>query len=232
LVKNDILNFHEAILADPVLIHRFMKVRGPVILSLANKMLDLLRLSWNEGLEELIPPFFELRVLDRVKEAEVDALFTHFLNECNLVGYDVAGDYWLCVDRIKRKNAGYRDGFHTTLEFFEEAKKNSILKKRFLTVSPAMMLHMSKEILKVINFEDTEANLAKIFENHRQMKITNEEFDEFICLFFRMCAPSRKYLSKVWYNVVKIKKAMIPTTLAIEDIIKEKTRKWNVINDI
>jgi len=79
LVTNDILNFHMAILSDPVLIHRFKEVRQSVILSIANKMLDLLRLSWNEGLEELIEPFFQQRVLDRVKEAEVDALFTHFL---------------------------------------------------------------------------------------------------------------------------------------------------------
>jgi len=221
LEANDILNFHEAILADPVLIHRFMKVREPVILSIANKMLDLLRLRWNEGLEELIQPFFEQRVLDRVKEAEVDALFTHFLKECNLQGYDVVGDYWICVDRIKRKNQGYRDGFHTTIEFFEQAQKNSILKDRFSNVPPAMILHMSETIMRVINFEEPEAKRAKIFETHRKMKITDEEFDEFIRLYFKMCAPSRKYLSKVWFNIVKIKKAMIPETLVIEDIIKE-----------
>jgi len=56
-------------------------------------MLDLLRTSWNEGLEELILPFFQQQVLDKVKEAEVDALFTHFLNECDLEGYNTAGDY-------------------------------------------------------------------------------------------------------------------------------------------
>jgi len=221
LVQNDIVNFHEAILADPVLIHRFMKVREPVILSIANKMLDLLRHGWNEGVEELISPFFEQRVLDRVKEAEVDALFTHFLKECNLEAYDVAGDYWICVDIIKRKNQGYRDGFHNTLEFFEQAQKNSILKDRFSSISPSMIVHMSKKIMKVIDFEEPVANRAKIFEKHRKMKITDEEFDEFIRLYFRMCAPSRKYLSKVWYNIVKIKKAMIPETLVIEDIIKE-----------
>jgi len=45
LVMSDILNFNETILSDPVLIHRFMEVKEDVILSLANKMLDLLRLS-------------------------------------------------------------------------------------------------------------------------------------------------------------------------------------------
>jgi len=222
LVSNDILNFHEAILADPVLVHRFMKVTEPVILKLANKMLDLLRLRSNEGLEELIEPFFEQRVLDRVKEAEVDALNTHFLKECNLEGYDVAGgDYWICVDRIKRMQPGYRDGFHATLEFFMEVQKNSILKNRFLGLSPAMILHMSKEISNVINCEEPEAKYSELFKNHRKLKITDEEFDEFICVFFRMCAPSPEYLSKVWYNVVKIKKAMLPKTFINEDIIQE-----------
>jgi len=221
LVKNDILSFHEAILSDPVLIHRFMKVKEPVILDIANKMLDLLRLRWNEGLEEMIEPFFEQRVLDRVKEAEVDALFTHFLKEIDLKGYDVAGDYWICVDRLKRNEPGYRDGVHTTLEFYKEVQKNSILKNRFLSCTPAILLHMSKQIMEVINCEESEPKYSEIFEQHRNMKITTEEFDEFILLFFRMCAPSPKYLSKVWYNVVKIKKAMIPTTLIVEDIINE-----------
>ena len=53
------------------------------------------------------------------------------------------------------------------------------------------------------------------------MKITSEEFDEFILLFFRMCSPNAKYLSTVWYNVVKIKKAMIPGTSLVEEIISD-----------
>jgi len=101
MVANEILNFHEAILSDPILIHRFKKVKQTVILTIANKMLDLLRVSWNEGLEELLEPFFQQRVLAKVKEAEVDALFTHFLKECDLEGYGTAGDYWLCVDKLK-----------------------------------------------------------------------------------------------------------------------------------
>jgi len=45
LVANEILNFHAAILSDPVLIHRFKEVKQSVILTIANKMLDLLRVS-------------------------------------------------------------------------------------------------------------------------------------------------------------------------------------------
>jgi len=218
---SDILNFHNAILSDPVLIHRFKKVKQSVILIIANKMLDLLRLSWHEGLEELITPFFQQRVLEKVKEAEVDALFTHFLKECDLEGYDTAGDYWICVDKLKKIEPGYRQGGFTTEEFFKEVKKNSILKKRFLHISPAAILKISGKIMEVFGCKDPKAKYGELLERHRNMEITNEEFDEFILLFFRMCAPDTKYLSKVWYNVVAIKEAIIPGTLVADKIIKE-----------
>jgi len=147
LETKDILNFHMAILSDPVLTHRFKEVKQSVILSIANKMLDLLRLSWKEGLEELIEPFFQQQVLDRVKEAEVDALFTHFLKECDLEGYNTSGDYWMCVDKLKKDKENYRDGAYTTKKFFEEVKKNTILKKRFSNSSPAAILKMLQQIV-------------------------------------------------------------------------------------
>jgi len=213
LVTDDIFKFHAAILSDPVLIHRFKEVKKSVILTIANKMLDLLRLSWNEGLEELMEPFFQQRVLEKVKEAEVDALFTHFLVECDLEGYNTAGDYWICVDKLKEENRGFLHGRFTPEEFYKEVKKNSILKKRFLNSSPASILNMSGQIMKVISCKEPEAEYLNLMKQHRKMKITNEEFDEFLLLFFRMCAPNSQYLSTVWNNVVKIKKAMIPEKL-------------------
>ena len=85
-------------------------------------------------------PFFQQQVLDKIKEAEVDALFTHFLKECDLEGYNIAGDYWICVDRLKQEKTGYTHGGLTTKEFFEEVKKNTLLKNRFLNTSPAGIL--------------------------------------------------------------------------------------------
>jgi len=221
LVMNDILNFHEVILSDPVLIHRFKEVKQCVILIIANRMLDLLRLSWDEGLEELIEPFFQQRVFDKVKEAEVDALFTHFLEKVDLEGYNTAGDYWVCVDKIKKDKPGYRQGGFTTQEFFEEVKKNSILKNRFLECSQTSILNMSRHIMDVIGSKNPKGEHPELLKQHRCMEITNEEFDEFILLFFRMCAPDNLYISNVWDNVVKIKKAMIPETLIFENIIKK-----------
>jgi len=114
LVTNDILKFHVAILSDPVLINRFQEVKQSVILFIANKLLDLLRVSWDEGLEDLIEPFLQQRVLEKVKEAEVDALFTHFLMECDLEDYNTAGDYWTCINNLNTSNPGCRHGDCTT----------------------------------------------------------------------------------------------------------------------
>merc|ERR1719474_1422319 len=217
----EMLKFHEAILSDPVLIHRFKEVKLAVILILANKMLDLLRTSWNEGLEELILPFFQQQVLDKVKETEVDALFTHFLNNCDLDGYNTSGDYWVCLDKLKKDQPGYWNGGFTIDEFFKEVKKNAILKNRFSDSSPASILNISRQFMDVINCKEPNAKYSHLLEKHRNMKITNQEFDEFICLFFRMCSPNSQYLSNVWYNVEKIKKAMIPQTSVAEKIVNE-----------
>jgi len=221
LVTNDVLKFHVAILSDPVLIDRFKEVKMSVILIIANRILDLLRLSWNEGLKELIEPFFQQRVLEKVKEAEVDALFTHFLKECDLGGYNTAGDYWMCVDKLKIEKPGYLHGNFTTIEFFKEVKKNSLLKNRFLNSSPTSILNISKQIMAVLSSKEPKKEYPELMEQHRTMKITNEEFDEFLLLYFRMCAPNPQYLSNVWFNVVKIKKAMIPETLTVEKMINE-----------
>merc|ERR1719376_482613 len=102
LVTNEVLNFQVAILSDPVLIHRFKEEKQSVFLIIANKMKDLLRLSWNDGLEELLVPFFQQRILAKVKEAEVDALFIHFLKECDLEGYNISGEYWTCLDKLNK----------------------------------------------------------------------------------------------------------------------------------
>jgi len=64
--------------------------------------------------------------------------------------------------------------------------------------------------MEVFSCKTPKADYSELLKQHRNMEITNEEFDEFILLFFRMCAPNTQYLSNVWYNVVKIKEAMIP----------------------
>jgi len=222
LVMNDVLKFHVAILSDPVLIHRFKEVKESVILILANRMLDLLRIDWDEGLEELIMPFFQQRVLERVKVTEVDALFTLFLKECDLEGYNTAGDYWLCMDNLKKDNAGHQHGGYTIEEFYKEVKNNSLLKNRFSNSSPASLPNMGSHILEVISCKEPKVEHSNLLEQHRKMQITNQEFDEFLVLFFKMCAPNSQYLSTVWNNVVKIKKEMVPDPDVPEKRIVEK----------
>jgi len=67
--------------------------------------------------------------------------------------------------------------------------------------------------MEVISCKERNAEYLNLLEQHRNMKITNEEFNEFLLLFFRMFVPNSQYFSNVRYNVAKIKNAMIPEKL-------------------
>jgi len=63
-------------------------------------------------------------------------------------------------------------------------------------------------------------------EKLRKMNITDMEFDELTKLYFKVCSPYPQYLAEVWPNVVKIKKAIMPTSL----IRKGVTFNWTLTN--
>jgi len=120
---------------------------------------------------------------------------------------------------MKENKLAYPDCVHSTLDFIKEAKTNAVLKQRFVRCAEDSLIKMSNKIFEVIDCEKPEPKFSEIIVKHRKMKITDEEFDEFFLLFFRMCAPDPKYLLKVWYNVVRLKKAMIPKTEISENIV-------------
>jgi len=59
MAEDEIQDFYEAIRSDPVLIQRFLTVPIDKVHILADKILDLLSISWKEGLNEMLMPFFE-----------------------------------------------------------------------------------------------------------------------------------------------------------------------------
>jgi len=50
------------------------------------------------------------------------------------------------------------------------------------------------------------------------MRITDKELDEFVKLYFIICSAYPEYLSEVWPNVIKIKKAIIPPSFLKQDV--------------
>jgi len=96
--QDDVVGFFTAVRSDPVLIHGFINVPIGLVHHLANKMLDLPRTPCKERLKKMILAFFELPVLDCIREPEVDAMFTHFITEYKAPADNLAVDYWKCLN--------------------------------------------------------------------------------------------------------------------------------------
>jgi len=63
-----------------------------------------------EGLKEMIMPFFDVEVLDYIREPEVDARFIHFTNEFKDPDNNLKFDYWECIKLQRRKEVDSKSG--------------------------------------------------------------------------------------------------------------------------
>jgi len=99
--QEEVKSFYEAVRSDPVLINRFLTVSIGTVHTVADKIFDLLSTTWKQERNEMIMPFFELEIMANIRELEVDALFTHFINEYKGPADNLAVDFWEC---LKQKN--------------------------------------------------------------------------------------------------------------------------------
>jgi len=72
---------------------------------------------------------------------------------------------------------------------------------------------MMKKIIKALVGKEVITKLSEDMEKLRKMNITDMAFYEFMKRYFKVCSPYPEYLEEVWPNVVKIKKAIMPTSL-------------------
>jgi len=207
--QDEIKGFYEAIRSDPVLIHRFLTVPKSTVHTLADKILDLLITRWKEGLDEMIMPFFEQEIMDNILEAEVDAIFTHFIDQYRGPVDNLAIDFWVCLKEEKKvvsSTCGDRDEDIRNLHI--EVNQNPWLASRFSSMSQTQFAEMMEKIIKFLVSKGATTKLSEDVESLRKMKITDVEFDEFTKLYFKMCSPYPEFLAEVWPNVVKINKAI------------------------
>jgi len=93
-----------------------------------------------------------------------------------------------------------------------EVNQNPRLKRRFSSMSHTLFAEKIKEMITVLVGKVVITEFSEDVEKLRKMKITEVEFDEFTKLYFKMCSPYPEYLAEVWPNLVKIKKAIMPTS--------------------
>jgi len=215
MAHDEVKHFYDAIRSDPVLIQRFLTVPIDTVHILADKILDLLSTPWKEGLDDMIMPFFEQKIMGmgNILEREVDALFMHFIDQYEGPVDNLAIDFWLCLkeeEKVVSSTSGDNDEDIKNLH--NEVNQNPWLKSRFSSMSQTLFAEKIKEMINVLVGKVVITELSEDVEKLRKMKITEMEFDEFTKLYFKMCSPYPEYLAEVWPNLVKIKKAIMPTS--------------------
>jgi hypothetical protein len=224
LEQHEIKGFSRAVRSDPVLIHCFINVPIGIVHHLVNKMLDLLRTPWKEGLEGMIMPFFELEVLDYIREQEVDPLFTHFISEYQGPADNLAVDYWQCLSLDKREVAQSKPGNNKTnvRALHTEVTQNQLLSSRFWSLLLTSFAKLMKKIVKALVSKKVATEFSEEVEKLKKMEFTDLEFEEFAKLYFKICSSDSDYLANAWANVVEIKNA----------IVSPSNKKSNISNHI
>jgi len=209
MVNDEIKSFYEAICSDPVLTHRFSKVPLDTVHTLADEIYDLLTTSWKEGLDEMIALLFELKIMDNIRDLEVDALITHFINEYKGPVDDLATDFWDC---LKEENtivtATSNDIDSNIKNFHKEVTQSPWLRSRFSSIPLTMFAKMMNKVRRGLVSKEVTTEFSNELDRLSKMRITETEFDEFVKLYFMICSAYPEYLSEVWPNVIKIKKAI------------------------
>jgi len=224
MVEDEIQDFYDAIRSDPDLIQRFFTVPIGKVHILADKILDLLYTSWEDGLNVMLMPFFEWEMMGDIPEQEVDALFIHFINQYKGPFDNLAIDFWVCLkeeEKVVSSTSGDNDedlrNLHT------EVSKNPLLKSRFSSMSQTLFAEMMNKMFKVLVGKEVTKKLSDKYSEDvkklRKLKITDMEFDEFTKLYFRMCSPYPEYLAEVWPNVLKMKKEIMPPNVIRKGIL-------------
>jgi len=150
-----------------------------------------------------------------ILEPEVDALFIHFIDQYKGPLDNLAIDFWVCLkDEEKVVSSTSGDNDEDIRNLHTEINQNPWLMSRFSSMSQSLFSERMKKNLKFLVSKEVKSELSEDMEKPRKMKITSMEFDEFTKLYFKMCSPYPEYLAEVWPNVVKIKKEIIPTSLA------------------
>jgi len=167
----------------------------------------------------MIMPLFELKIMANIREPEVDALFTHFINEYKGPVDDLATDFWDCLKEEKKIVTATSNDIDTNIKnFHKEVTQSPWLRSRFSSVSLIKFAKMMKKVRKALVSEEVTSEFSNELDKLSKMKVTDSEFDEFVKLYFIFCCAYPEYLSEVWPNVIKIKKAIMHPSSLQKDV--------------
>jgi len=166
----------------------------------------------------MIMSLFELKFMVNITEPEVDALFTHFINEFKEPVDDLATDFWDCLKEEKKILTATSNDIDTNKKTFIKSYSESMAEKSFFVNTTYYVRQDDETLRRALVSKEATTELSNELDKLIKMRITDKEFDEFVKLYFIICSAYPEYLSEVWPNVIKIKKAIIPPSFLKQDV--------------
>merc|ERR1719233_1441835 len=97
-------------------------------------------------------------------------------------------------------------GVDKTLLFFVEVRRNKILSKKFSCLPPEVINKMSKQITKFMESANPEYEYTWLIEHYQKMKIVEEEFDEFVKIYIKICSTDLDHAKIIECKMTKLKR--------------------------
>jgi len=205
--QDDVKGFYDELISNPVFNGRFKNVPLMRILSMAREVLYFFRNARNEKVVKSFKEIFDMHSLMYISEAEIDTFFELFIEHFHMKSEDCWHSFEQILDYIKTML--FDPEKEKLLIFYKEIKRNPILHRKFKKTSPYCLMKVINEIYWCLEKRKPDWEMESIQDIHRMMNITEEDYDEFVELFFDIYCPDICYRMKAGPIFLKIKNAMV-----------------------
>jgi len=229
LEEVDIQRFYEELKTNPAFNGRFETVPLSRILLMANEILVFLSHVIRNGRSPRPwVEIFDLHSVMFITEAEIEALFRVFFKEFHAQcdEYLVEAD-WV-IENVKNIMFRKRIHSHELMKFYVEIKRNPILRNTFRTTSPSTLSKMMGELFWILANAENEDELRAVEDYHRNIVITEREYDEFVNLYFQIYCPDVNYRVLVGPKLFSIKEIMVGEKLRRAEAFGKAIREHKI----
>jgi len=210
LKEADIQGFYKELKTNPAFNGRFETVPLSRILLMANEILVFLDHVIRNG-RSARPwvEIFDLHSVMYITEAEIETLFRVFFREFHVQCDEYLGATDWVIENIKNIMFRKRIHSHELMKFYVEIKRNPILRNTFRTTSPSSLSKMMVELFWILATAEEEKELRAVEKYHRNVVLSEPEYDEFVNLYFQIYCPDINYRVLVGPKLNRIKRIMV-----------------------
>jgi len=144
-----------------------------------------------------------------ITETEIEALFRLYFREFHVQCDEYLVETDWVIENIKNIMFSKRAHSHKLIKFYVEIKRNPILRNTFRTTSPSSLSKMMGELFWILATAEKENELRAVEDYHRNIVISELEYDEFVNVYFQIYCPDVDYRVAVGPKLFSRKEIMV-----------------------